>query len=155
MSTKYVKMSVIFGVCILMAMVGWQYTEETGTTKTIIQVSDKPSELPFSPAILVKDTLYISGQLPTNPASGKIEGETMTQQAEQTIKNIEALLKKAGMELSNVVSTTCFITDFNEFGEFNAVFKKLFPKDPPTRATVQVSKLALNAKIEIAAIAVK
>jgi len=138
-----------------MAMVGWQYTEETGTTKTIIQVSDKPSELPFSPAILVKDTLYISGQLPTNPASGKIEGETMTQQAEQTIKNIEALLKKAGMELSNVVSTTCFITDFNEFGEFNAVFKKLFPKDPPTRATVQVSKLALNAKIEIAAIAVK
>jgi len=113
-----------------MAMVGWQYTEETGTTKTIIQVSDKPSELPFSPAILVKDTLYISGQLPTNPASGKIEGETMTQQAEQTIKNIEALLKKAGMELSNVVSTPASLRILMNSGNLTPYLKSYSQRIP-------------------------
>jgi len=79
----------------------------------------------------------------------------MAEQAERVIKNIEILCKKAGMDLSHVVSTTVFISDFNEFREFNSVFVRMFPKDPPTRATVQVAKLALAAKIEISAIAMK
>jgi 2-iminobutanoate/2-iminopropanoate deaminase len=79
----------------------------------------------------------------------------MAQQSERIIRNIELLLKKAGLDLGHVVSATVYITDFNEFGEFNEVFRKFFPKDPPTRATVQVSKLARDAKIEISAIAVK
>jgi len=123
--------------------------------KTVIQINDKAGTMPFSPAILVGRTLYISGQLATNPESGEFENGTMAQQSERIIMNLERLLKKAGMDLGHVVSTTVYITDFKEFGEFNDVFRKFFTKDPPTRATVQVSKLAREAKIEISAIAVK
>ncbi len=129
--------------------------EDQKPVKTIFHLTDAPANLPYSPAILVKDTLYISGQLAVDPKTGKFEGGTIKQQAERVLGNIELLLKKAGMDLSKVVSATVFITDFNEFAEFNEVFRKFFPKEPPTRATVQVSKLALDAKIEIAAIAVK
>lgn len=79
----------------------------------------------------------------------------MTEQAERIIKNIEVLCKRAGLDLSHVVETTAFITNFAEFGEFNTVFRKYFPTIPPTRATVQVVKLAMDAKIEISAVAVK
>jgi len=129
--------------------------EEKATQRKIINLNDKPSASPISPAILVKDTLYISGQLPTNPENGQFEGTTMSEQAEREIKNIEILLKRAGMDLSHVVQATVYIIDFNEFAEFNVVFKKYFPENPPTRATVQVAKLAREAKIEISAIAVK
>jgi 2-iminobutanoate/2-iminopropanoate deaminase len=129
--------------------------EDTGATKKIFHLTEKPADLPFSPAILVKDTLYISGQLAIDPETGKFEDGTMALQAERVIKNIEILLKKAGMNLSHVVKTTAFIADFQEFAEFNRVFKKYFPEQPPTRATVQVAKLARDAKIEISAMAVK
>jgi 2-iminobutanoate/2-iminopropanoate deaminase len=125
------------------------------TTKKVIFLADQPSNLPFSPAILIKDTLFISGQLSMNPETGKFEGRTITEQAERIIKNIEILCKKAGMDLSHIVQTTVFITDFAEFAEFNAVFRKMFSTMPPTRATVQVAKLAQDAKIEISAIAMK
>lgn len=130
-------------------------SQENQSIKKVISLSDQPSNFPFSPAILIKDTLFISGQLSINPETGKFEGGTMSEQAERIIKNIEILCKKAGMNLSNVVETTVFITDFAEFAEFNAVFKKMFPATPPTRATVQVAKLAMDAQIEISAIAMK
>jgi len=126
-----------------------------GTKKTIFHLGDKPVDSPFSAAIKAGDTLYISGQLPVDPATGAFLAGTMAEQAEREIQNIEMLLKKAGMSLADVVSATVYITDFGEFGEFNQVFRKFFPKDPPTRATVQVAKLARDARIEISAIAVK
>jgi 2-iminobutanoate/2-iminopropanoate deaminase len=79
----------------------------------------------------------------------------MTEEATRVIKNIEILAKKAGMGLSDVVQTSVFISDFEEFAEFNKVFRSFFPNQPPTRATVEVSALARGAKIEIAAIAVE
>jgi 2-iminobutanoate/2-iminopropanoate deaminase len=124
-------------------------------SKKIIHLTEKPGKSPFSPAILIDDTLYISGQLARNPETGEFEGETMAEQAELVIRNIEILCKKAGMALSDVVATTVFISDFSEFREFNSVFVKMFPENPPTRATVQVARLAFDAKIEISAIAVK
>jgi 2-iminobutanoate/2-iminopropanoate deaminase len=105
--------------------------------------------------MLINGTLFISGQLSVNPETWKLEGDTMTEQAERVIKNVEILCKKAGMDLSHVVSTTVYISDFNEFKEFNKVFVKMFPTAPPTRATVQVARLAADAKIEISAIAMK
>lgn len=143
----------ILALAVLLVTAGW--AEERAAAKTIVTLTDKPSDLPISPAILVHDTLYISGQLPTNPENGRFEGATMSEQAEREIKNIEILCKKAGMDLTHVVQATVYITDFNEFAEFNVVFKKYFPENPPTRATVQVVKLAREAKIEISAIAVK
>ena len=94
--------------------------------------------------------------LGNDPATGKLAGETITAQAERIFRNFETVLKKAGMGLPNIVSTTVFIMDFKEFAEFNAAFRKWFPKDPPTRATVQVSALAVpGARIEISAVAVR
>lgn len=150
---KKVLSLVLITLCILIFLSTKSFPQTK--TKKIIYMTEKKADLPFSPAILAKDTLYISGQLASNPQTGKFEEGTMEQQTERIIKNIEILLKKAGMNLSNVVQTTVFITNFDEFGEFNNVFRKYFPKDPPTRATVQVVKLARNAKIEMAAVAVK
>jgi 2-iminobutanoate/2-iminopropanoate deaminase len=155
MSKRSFKMFFVLGLGIFVILAAASAAQDTGAAKKIFHLSEKPADLPYSPAILVKDTLYISGQLATDPETGKFEGGSMTRQAERVIRNIEVLLKKAGMELSDVVQATAFITDFREFGEFNTVFRKYFPKDPPTRATVQVAGLALNAKIEVAAVAVK
>jgi 2-iminobutanoate/2-iminopropanoate deaminase len=131
-------------------------SQEGATARKYISLTDGPSQTPFSTAILAGDTLYISGMLATDPATGKMAGETITAQAERIFQNFEIVLKKAGMDLSNVVSTSVFIMDFKEFAEFNAAFRKWFPKNPPTRATVQVSALALaGAKIEISAVAVR
>jgi 2-iminobutanoate/2-iminopropanoate deaminase len=123
--------------------------------KKIFNLTDRPAASPFSPAILVKGTLYISGQLGMDPETGQLQGPTMAEQAERAIKNVEILARKAGLRLSNVVQATVYITDFNEFAEFNEVFRKYFPIDPPTRATVQVAKLARDAKIEISSVAVE
>lgn len=152
MKTKLLTLSLVFAIlaCAMILIAG-----NPASTKKVITLSEKPGNLPFSPAILVNNTLYISGHLAVNPKTGKFENGTMAQQTDLILGNISALLKKAGFDRSHVVKTTCFITDFNEFGEFNKAYKKYFPNDPPTRATVQVAKLARDAKIEISAIAVK
>ena len=140
-------------VCFMLAA---QVTSEGGQAeKKIFYLGDGPGNLPFSPAVLMKGTLYISGQLAVDPATGKFVPGTMTEEATRVIQNIQILAKKAGMDLSDVVQTSVFISDFKEFAEFNKVFRSFFPKHPPTRATVEVSELARGAKIEIAAIAVK
>jgi len=149
---RFIFFAIILSAIILVPAVS---AGEKAAEKKIISLTDKPSASLISPAILVNGTLYISGQLPMNPETGQFEGATMAEQAEREIKNIEILLKRAGMDLTNVVQATVYITDFNEFAEFNTVFKKYFPENPPTRATVQVSKLAREAKIEISAIAVQ
>lgn len=152
MKTKLLALSLVLAVmaCAMFVIAG-----DPVPTKKVFSLTDKPGNLPFSPAILVNDTLYISGHLAINPKTGKFENGTMAQQTELILENISALLKKAGFDRSHVVKTTVFITNFKEFGEFNNAYKKYFPTDPPTRATVQVAKLARDARIEISAIAVK
>jgi 2-iminobutanoate/2-iminopropanoate deaminase len=143
----------LLAVCVVLAAPG--FAQDKPQAREYITLTEGPSQTPFSPAILVGSTLYISGMLGTDPATGKMAGETITAQAEQIFRNFETVLMKAKMTLSNVVSTTVFITDFKEFAEFNAAYRKAFPKNPPTRATVQVSALAMGAKVEISAIAVR
>jgi 2-iminobutanoate/2-iminopropanoate deaminase len=145
----------VFPLILFLSLPGPAAAQDKPSERKVVTPTDQPATTPFSPAILVAGTLYISGQLGTDPETGKLAGETMTTQAERAIKNIEILCGRAGMNLSHVVATTVFITDFKEFGEFNAVFRKYFPTNPPTRATVQVAGLAADAKIEISAIAVK
>lgn len=118
-------------------------------------LNDALPAAPFSGAVLAGGTLYVSGMVATDPETGKFIDGDIAAQADRVIRNIEIVVKKAGLDLSRVVSTTVFITDLKDFAAFNAVFRKWFPRNPPTRATVQIAALAMNARIEISAVAVK
>jgi reactive intermediate/imine deaminase len=122
--------------------------------RAIIPENTPSSGLPYSPGILVGNTLYISGQLGRTGASqlapGGIEAETR-----QIFVNVRKVLEAAGMDLTNIASVTVYIASFDDFAKFNAVYKDYFPKDPPARSTVQVAALNLGARVEISMIAVK
>ena len=123
--------------------------------KKIISTPNAPNPIgPYSQAVLVDNTLYISGQIPVNPVSGIIEDEIKLQ-AIQVMKNINAILLEAGFGFENIVKTSIFITDMNNFAQINEVYGKYFISDFPARETVQVSKLPLGVGIEISAIAIK
>ena len=145
-------LAVLF-LCLIAA--GQAPPQKRAAGKKYFALNDALPKTPFSTAVLVHDTLYVSGTLATNPETGKFVEGPIDIQAERVIRNIEIVLEKAGFALSDVVSATVYITDFKEFADFNAVFRKWFPQNPPTRATVQVAALAMNAKIEISAVAVR
>ena len=110
---------------------------------------------PYSPALLVNDTLYISGQVPINIESGNLITENIELATHQVLRNIKVLLAQAGMTLENVVKCTIFMTDLNEFQKMNAVYAGYFEGVAPARETVEISRLPMDATIEISCIAVK
>ena len=112
------------------------------------------SGLPYSPGILVGNTLYISGQLGRDPATAQLVPGGIDAQTKQAMANARKVLLAAGMDFTHVVSVNVFLSDFKDFGAFNEVYKGFFPLDPPTRATVQ-GVLNLGAKVEIQMVAVK
>jgi len=107
----------------------------------------------YSPAIRAGNLLFISGQIPIDPASGELIGGDMAAQADRVMKNLTALLAAAGLDFSHVVRTTVFIADMDEFGAMNEVYARFLVDPPPARATVQVARLPRDVKIEIDAIA--
>jgi len=109
---------------------------------------------PYSQAVKVKDTLYLSGVMPINPETNSLVESDITTQANQVIKNIDAILKEAGMDANNVVKTTCFISDMEYFAAFNEVYAKYFVSKP-ARSCVAVKSLPKNALIEIEVIAIQ
>jgi 2-iminobutanoate/2-iminopropanoate deaminase len=109
---------------------------------------------PYSQAIKVGNTVYCSGQIPINPASGAIEAVTAEDQTRQAITNLKHVLEAAGGGLHSVVKTTVFISDMNDFAAVNGVYAELFGDTRPARSCVQVARLPKDAKIEIEAIAV-
>lgn len=111
--------------------------------------------LPYSPGILVNDTLYLSGQLGRDPATAKLVAGGIEPETRQALANIREVLKAAGMDFRDVVSVTAFITSFDDFSKFNDVYREIFSTDPPARATVQVAGLNLGARIEIQMIAAR
>ena len=110
---------------------------------------------PYSPALLVNDTLYISGQVPINIETGQLITENIELATDQVLRNIKVLLAEAGMTLENVVKCTIFMTDLNEFQKMNAVYAGYFEGVAPARETVEISRLPMDATIEISCIAVK
>ena len=110
---------------------------------------------PYSPALLVNDTLYISGQVPINIETGQLITENIELATDQVLRNIIALLAEASMTLENVVKCTIFMTDLNEFQKMNAVYAGYFEGVAPARETVEISKLPMDATIEISCIAIK
>ena len=110
---------------------------------------------PYSQAIAAGETLYISGQLPINPATGSFAGDSIAAQTHQSIKNIQVILAGNGMDLSNVVKTTVLMQDIAEFDKMNEVYATYFSSPYPARAAFQVAALPKGAKVEIEAVAVK
>jgi 2-iminobutanoate/2-iminopropanoate deaminase len=120
-----------------------------------IQIPSAPAPIgPYSQAILCEKTLYISGQIPLNPFSGDLVVETIQDATHQVMKNIQALLHEAGMDLTNIVKCSIFLKSMDDFSEMNAVYGRYFTATPPARETVQVSKLPLDVPIEISCIAI-
>lgn len=123
--------------------------------KTIITTKNAPAPIgPYNQAVLVNGTLYISGQICIDPASGNMKNRDIQDETHQVMQNLKAILQEAGMKFSNVVKTTIFITDMNQFSEINEVYGKYFEGDFPARETVQVSALPKFVNVEISMIAV-
>lgn len=119
-----------------------------------IKTDNAPKAIgPYSQAIVHKDIVFVSGQIPIDPATGSIQGNSIEEQTDRALKNLEAVLVAAGSGLSKTVKCTAFLSDMNDFAAFNAVYAKRFGETPPARSTVQVARLPRDVKIEIEAIA--
>lgn len=122
--------------------------------KKIIATTEAPAAVgPYSQAVKVNGMLFISGQVPINPAEGKVVATDIKGQTEQVLKNLGAILKEAGMDYSNVVKTTCLLSDMDNFAAMNEVYGQYFTEDLPARAAFGVVKLPLGVLVEIEAIA--
>ena len=118
-----------------------------------IQTSAAPAAIgPYTHAYISGNLVFTAGQGPLFPGTGEIAGGNISEQTEQTIKNLKAVLEAAGSSLAKVVKTTCFLADMNDFAAFNEEYAKHFP-GRPARSTVAVKQLPKNALLEIEAIA--
>ncbi len=123
--------------------------------KKVIATADAPKAVgPYSQAIEVNGTLYVSGQIPVVQADGSVP-QTIEEQTRQSLKNVGAILAEAGMTYDNVVKTTVLLDDIANFKAMNEVYAEFFTQDKPARACYQVAALPLGVKVEIEAIAVK
>ncbi|SHN16901.1 RidA family protein [Flavobacterium xinjiangense] len=124
--------------------------------KNIIFTENAPAPIgPYNQAVLKGNTLYTSGQIAINPKSGELVTDTIESETEQVMQNMKAVLEAAGMTFENVVKTTIFIMDMNDFGKINTVYGAYFnEKTAPARETVQVACLPKNVNVEISMIAI-
>jgi 2-iminobutanoate/2-iminopropanoate deaminase len=109
---------------------------------------------PYSPAIKAGNLIFLSGQIPLD-AAGTLVGDDIASQTEQVMRNIEALLGAAGASFADVVRTTVFLSDLNEFAAMNEVYGRYMPDPPPARSTVEVARLPRDVRVEIDVIAVR
>lgn len=125
--------------------------------KKIIRTKDAPAPIgPYNQAILSGNTLYISGQIAINPVSGELELENIEDETEQVMRNLRAILGAAEMSFENVVKSSIFIIDMNNFAKINAVYSKYFEESTaPARETVEVANLPKYVNVEISMIAIK
>ncbi len=110
---------------------------------------------PYSQGIMTEKLVFTSGQIPINPASGKITAQTIEEQTEQVMKNLKAVLAESGVGMDRIVKTTCFLSDMADFAAFNAVYGKYFPENAPARSCVQAAALPMGAKVEVECVAVR
>lgn len=124
--------------------------------RRVISTPGAPAAIgPYSQAIMAGNTLYLAGQIAIDPATNQVKSGTIEEETKLVLDNLKAVLQAAGMSMANIVSTTVFMADLNEFPRMNAVYATYFPENPPARATVQVARLPRDVKVEIAAIAVR
>ncbi|WP_432405555.1 RidA family protein [Wukongibacter sp. M2B1] len=123
--------------------------------KKIIATNKAPKAIgPYSQGVCFENMVFTSGQLPIHPETGIIQ-EQIQKQTKQAIENVEAILKEKGLTLENVIKTTVFLKDMNDFLEMNKVYETYFTKDYPARSAVEVARLPKDALVEIEVIAVQ
>ena len=123
--------------------------------KKVIATTNAPAAIgPYSQAIEYNGMVYASGQIPVNPATGEVESDNIEGQADQSLKNVGAILKEAGLDYSNVIKTTCFLADIADFAKFNEVYSRYFKEEAPARSCVAVKDLPKGVLCEVEAIAV-
>jgi 2-iminobutanoate/2-iminopropanoate deaminase len=124
-------------------------------SKEVISTENAPGAIgPYSQAIKVSGTIFVSGQIPIDPATGEFVSHEVAEQTEQVFKNLIAVLQAAGASLEDVVKTTVFLADMNDFTVMNEIYGRYFDSNKPARATVQAARLPRDAKVEIDCIAV-
>jgi len=124
--------------------------------KKVISTKNAPAAIgPYSQAIFSNNTLYCSGQIAINPATGNLVMENITAETNQVMQNILAVLTAADMDFNNVVKCSIFMKNMNDYTAINEVYAKSFGDNPPAREAVQVSVLPKNVNVEISVIAVK
>lgn len=125
-------------------------------TRRAIKTTDAPSAVgPYSQAITTHDLVFCSGQVGLDPATGELVPGGLEAQVERVIRNLEGVLDAAGCTLADVVKTTCFLAEIDDFATFNAIYARFFPDPPPARSTFAVKALPKSALVEIEAIAVR
>lgn len=137
-------------------MLNAQNLKQLRQMKRIISTPNAPAAIgPYSQAVEVNGTLYISGQLPVNPATSTIEAITAREQTVQSLKNIGAILEAAGYTYDDVVKSTVFLADMSYFAEMNEAYKEIYKTDCPARSSYAVKALPMGALVEIETIAAK
>jgi 2-iminobutanoate/2-iminopropanoate deaminase len=124
--------------------------------KKIITTEKAPKAIgPYSQAVEINNILFISGQIPIDPSTGKIVDGGIKEQTEQVMANIKNILIESGYSFEDVVKSSCLLSDINNFQQMNEVYGKYYGANPPARAAYAVAKLPLNSLIEIETIAIK
>ena len=126
-----------------------------GTLREVIATDQAPRAIgPYSQAIRAGNLLFCSGQIPIDPSTGEFVSGGVAEQTEQVMRNLSAVLKAAQSSLAQVVKTTVFLADMDDFTAMNEVYGRFLGENPPARATVQAARLPRDAKVEIEAIAI-
>jgi 2-iminobutanoate/2-iminopropanoate deaminase len=124
--------------------------------RQVIATTEAPGAVgPYSQGIALDNLVFTAGQIPINPASGKVEAESIEDQTRQVLRNVDAVLRAAGSALHKVVKMTVFMTDLADFQAMNGVYAEFFPSEPPARSAFQVVALPLGVQIEMEAVALK
>jgi 2-iminobutanoate/2-iminopropanoate deaminase len=123
-------------------------------TKKIITTDKAPAPIgPYSQAVMVNNMLYVSGQIAINPATGQLVMDNIIEETQQVMNNLKAILEAAGMDFSNVIKSTIFLKDMNQFSSVNEVYGAYFKSDFPARETVQAAALPKFVNVEISVVA--
>jgi 2-iminobutanoate/2-iminopropanoate deaminase len=146
----------ILSAVLVSLLVGGQALAQT-VGKEVVATPNAPEAIgPYSQAIRVGNTLYLAGQIAIDAKTNKlIEEKDIETQTRRVLDNLKAVVEAAGMSMADIVSTSVFLVDLNEFGKMNEVYATYFKDKPPARATVQVSRLPRDVRIEISAIAAR
>ncbi len=156
---------VLFAALVLLPACGQQAPEGDGE-QAVVQESPPAADgavrqaigavapgRPYTPAVRIGDTLYVSGQVAINPETGEEVHGSVEEETEQVMRNIERLVTEAGFEMPDVVRATVFLVDIDDYAAMNGVYGRYLPENPPARACVAVKEIVLGFKVEISCVA--